>query len=310
MLAGWIANDVFLFKKQQCRFNDASSFILSGEPFEQAPPITSRINVGKSQVRANATLMPATKILIVNPNTTASMTDTIGAAARAVAAPGTEIVAVTSSMGPASIEGYYDEAFAVPGLIQAFSKSIDADAGIIACFDDTGLDAARSVACFPVVGICEAALVTAGQLAKRIAIVTTLPRSVVPLEELVRRYGFADRALVTACNVAVLELEKAGSGAGEKLAAEIARALDKGAEAIVLGCAGMADLAATLSQKFGVPVIDGVSAAVKQAEALIALKLMTSRRGSYAFPTPKSYSGMLEGFAPLIGAASTKRPTF
>jgi allantoin racemase len=254
--------------------------------------------------------MPATKILIVNPNTTASMTDTIGAAARAVAAPGTEIVAVTSSMGPASIEGYYDEAFAVPGLIQAFSKSIDADAGIIACFDDTGLDAARSVARFPVVGICEAALVTAGQLAKRIAIVTTLPRSVVPLEELVRRYGFADRALVTACNVAVLELEKAGSGAGEKLAAEIARALDKGAEAIVLGCAGMADLAATLSQKFGVPVIDGVSAAVKQAEALIALKLMTSRRGSYAFPTPKSYSGMLEGFAPLIGAASTKRPTF
>src|SRR5258705_6779757 len=62
---------------------------------------------------------PMTKILIVNPNTTASMTETIGAAARAVAGPGTEILAVTSSMGPVSIEGYYDEAFAVPGLIQA-----------------------------------------------------------------------------------------------------------------------------------------------------------------------------------------------
>ena len=150
-------------------------------------------------------LMPTTKILVVNPNTTASMTDTIAAAARAAAAPGTEISAVTSPMGPASIEGFYDEAFAVPGLIQALLNAPDADAGIIACFDDTGLDAARSVAPFPVVGVCEAALVTAGQLARRIAVVTTLPRSIVPLEELVRRYGFADRASVTACNVAVLD---------------------------------------------------------------------------------------------------------
>ena len=149
--------------------------------------------------------MPIAKILIVNPNTTASMTKTIGAAARAVAAAGTEIVEVTSTMGPVSIEGFYDEAFAVPGLIQALLNAGDADAGI-----------------------------------------TTLPRSIVPLEELVRRYGFAERAAVTACNVAVLDLEKPGSGAEAKLDAEIARALDKGAEAIVLGCAGMADLAAKL----------------------------------------------------------------
>src|ERR1700738_2188959 len=212
--------------------------------------------------------MPATKLFIGNPNTTASMTETIAAAAHAVAAPGTEISAVTSPMGPASIEGFYDEAFAGPGLIQALLRLPDADAGIIACFDDTGLDAARSVARFPVVGICEAALVTAGQLAKRIAVLTTPPRSMVPLEELVRRYGFAERARVTACNVAVLDLDKPGSGAAEKLDAEIARALDKGAEAIVLGWAGMADLAATLSRKVRIPVIDGAAAAVKQAEAL------------------------------------------
>src|SRR3954464_10173813 len=227
------------------------------------------------------------RILIVNPNTTASMTKTIGEAARAVASPGTEISDVTSSMGPVSIEGFYDEAFAVPGLIQAFLGGPDADAGIIACFDDTGLDAARSAAPFPVVGICEAALVTAGQLAKRIAVITTLPRSIVPLEELVRRYGFAERAVVTACNVSVLALEKPDSDAEEKLNAEIAQALEKGAEAIVLGCAGMADLAAQLSQKFDIPVVDGVAAAVKQAEALIALQLTTSRRGAYAFPAGK-----------------------
>jgi allantoin racemase len=242
------------------------------------------------------------KILIVNPNTTVSMTETIAVAARAVAAPGTEITAVTSAMGPASIEGFYDEAFAVPGLISALLNAPEVDAAIIACFDDTGLDAARSVARFPVVGICEAALVTAGQVAKRIAVITTLPRSIVPLEELVRRYGFAERAEVSACNVAVLDLEKPDSGAGEKLDAEIVLALNNGAEAIVLGCAGMADLAARLSRKFDVPVIDGVAAAVKQAEALVGLKLTTSRRGSYALPLAKNYAGMLEPFAPKTSA--------
>ena len=139
---------------------------------------------------------------------------------------------------------------------------------------------------------------TAGQIAKRIAVVTTLPRSIVPLEELVRRYGFAERARVTACNVAVLDLEKPGSGAKEKLEAEIALALDRGAEAIVLGCAGMADLAQALSKKYDVPVVDGVAAAVKQAEALAGLKLTTSRRGSYAAPAAKAYSGLLAPFAP------------
>src|SRR5215470_17704093 len=188
-----------------------------------------------------------TKILIVNPNTTASMTGTIAAAACAVAAAGTEIVAVTSAMGPASIEGFYDEAFAIPGLIQALQNAPDADAAVIACFDDTGLDAARSAARYPVVGICEAALVTAGQIAKRIGIVTTLPRSIVQLEDLVRRYGFAERATVAGCDV---------------------------------------------------PVVDGVAAAVKQAEALAALRLTTSRRGAYASPRTKTYSGILQQFTP------------
>src|SRR5258708_27504232 len=158
----------------------------------------------------------------------------------------------------------------------------DADGGSIACFDDTGLDAARSVARFPVVGICEAALVTAGQIAKRIAVVTTLPRSVVPLEELVRRYGFAERASVTACNIAVLDLEKPGSGAAEKLDAGIARALEAGAEALGVGCAGMADLAARLSQKFCVAVVGGGAAAVEEAEGVGGLKITTHHAGCLA----------------------------
>ena len=180
-----------------------------------------------------------TKILIVNPNTTASMTETIGAAARAVAAPGTENIGRDVVDGPGLDRGILRRglrrARPDPGAVEARRMPMRRSSPVSMTPGSTPhAPAAR----FPVVGICEAALVTAGQIAKRIAVVTTLPRSIVPLEELVRRYGFAERAQVTACNVAVLDLEKPGSGAEEKLEAEIARALDKGAEAIVLGCAG------------------------------------------------------------------------
>ncbi len=229
------------------------------------------------------------------------MTETAAAAAREAAAPGTQIVAVTSSMGPVSIEGFYDEAFAVPGLLLAIKEgqSQGADAAVIACFDDTGLDAARAFADIPVLGICEAGLKLAGFLAPRIGIVTTMERSRVPLEHLVARYGMSRSTTVRAADIPVLSLEDSSSGAKDKLRSEIRRALDEDrAEAIVLGCAGMADLARGFAEEFGVPVIDGVGAAVKQAEALVALGLRTSKHRTYAAPVPKPYRGLLAPFTP------------
>ena len=242
-----------------------------------------------------------TRIAVVNPNTTASMTATIAEAARQAAAVGTQIQALTSSMGPVSIEGYYDEAFALPGLLReiAAAEREGAQAAVIACFDDTGLDAARTMARIPVIGICEAALTTASFIAKRFTVVTTMERSRVPIEELAHRYGMAGRARTRAANISVLSLDDPSSGARDKVRSEIARAVaEDNAEAIVLGCAGMADLAQTLQNEFGMPVIDGVGAAVKQAEALVALGLTTSKRGAYASPVPKRYAGALGEFAP------------
>lgn len=241
------------------------------------------------------------RLLLVNPNTTAAMTATAAAAARAVAAAGTEIEAVTSAIGPASIEGYYDEAFAVPGLLAEIARGEGrgADAAIIACFDDTGLDAARALASIPVVGLCEAAVATAGFVARRFSVVTTLERSVGPLEELVRRYGMAGRCTVRASGVPVLALEADGEAALDEVRAAIRRALEADrAEAIVLGCAGMAALAGRLSAEFGVPVVEGVTAAVKQAEALVALGLRTAKAGAWAAPAPKAYAGAMAPFAP------------
>ncbi|TIT47901.1 MAG: aspartate/glutamate racemase family protein, partial [Mesorhizobium sp.] len=169
------------------------------------------------------------RILIVNPNTTASMTATIARAASAVAASSTEILAATSGMGPASIEGYYDEALAVPGLLDeiAGAERNGADAAVIACFDDTGLDAARALATIPVIGICEAALVTAAFIAQRFTVVTTMDRSRVPLEALVQRYGMQSKAKVRAADIPVLSLEDPASDAKSKLRSEIARALSE-----------------------------------------------------------------------------------
>jgi allantoin racemase len=235
------------------------------------------------------------KLLIVNPNTSAGMTARIGQAARAAAGPGTEVVAVNPSSGPASIEGYFDEAFAVPGMLEEILKGEAAgmDAYVIACFDDTGLEAARCCAKGPVVAIGEAAFHLASLIAHRFSVVTTLSRSIAPIEANLMKYGLERRcARVRACEVPVLALENPASGARGKLSGEIERAkAEDGADAIVLGCAGMADLAASLAREHGLPVIDGVAAAVKLAEALVGLGHATSKLGPYAMPIPKHFAG-------------------
>lgn len=234
------------------------------------------------------------RILVVNPNSTASMTAKIGRAAQSVASPGTEILAVNPPDTPASIEGYVDEALCLPGLLATIGRHAgpggdgDVAGTVIACFDDPGLDAARALTATPVVGVCEAAVRMATLVAGRFSIVTTTSRSVPAIEHLAQRYGVAGRCRVRAAAVPVLALEEPGSDARRRVAAEIARALEEdGAEAIVLGCAGMADLARDYTAEFGVPVIDGVTAAVKLVEGLAALGLTTAKRGGYAFPAPK-----------------------
>jgi allantoin racemase len=242
------------------------------------------------------------RIRVINPNTTRSMTELIGAAARRVAGPGVSIDAVNPAHGPASIEGHYDEALACLGLLEEVHKGEQdgVDAYVIACFGDPGLDAAREIARGPVLGIAEAAMRAASFVATGFSVVTTLSRTVVIAEHLVAKYGVREHCrAVRATDIAVLELENPHSDAYRKILAECRHALDNDRSgAIVLGCAGMADLCARLSQELGVPVIDGVAAAVVMAEALLRMGLTTSKHGDYAQPLDKPYSGLLASFAP------------
>jgi allantoin racemase len=228
------------------------------------------------------------------------MTHKIGAAAQVVAASGTAIEAVNPTFGPPSIEGFYDEVFSIPGLLAQMHAAPDVDAYVIACFDDTGLDAARSLTSAPVVGIGEAAFHMASLVAYRFSVVTTLSRSISGIEHNLTKYGFAGRcARVRASDIPVLDLEIPGSDAYQRISKEIENAIvEDRAEAIVLGCAGMADLAAALSREHGLPVVDGVSAAVKLAEGLVSLGHKTSKHGGYAAPRAKPYAGMFAVFTP------------
>ncbi|WP_077032817.1 aspartate/glutamate racemase family protein [Pelomonas sp. KK5] len=241
------------------------------------------------------------RIKIINPNTTWSMTDKIGQCARSVASAGTEIIAVSPAMGPASIESHYDEALAVPGLLQEIAKGEreeGCDAYVIACFGDPGLKAARELARGPVVGIAEAAMHLASMIGSRFSVVTTLSRTIGQAWHLAEAYGMQRFcANVRACELPVLELEEPGSKARERIVDECRRALDEdGSDVIVLGCAGMADLCAHITQQLSVPVVDGVAAATRLAETLAALRLNTSKRGELATPLPKAYTGALSGF--------------
>lgn len=231
------------------------------------------------------------RILVINPNSTRSMTCQIGESARRAAFPGTFIEAINPEGTPASIEGHADEALAVPAMLELI-RAGDArgfDAFVIACFDDPGLAAAREVARGPVVGICQAGVNFASTIANRFSIVTTLPRSVPIIEDLVASYGASGRcSRVRSVNMPVLALEQEPETSEARLIQEILSAREHdGAEAVLLGCAGMSDLCARLATRTGMPVIDGVNAAVKMAEGLVGGGYLTSKIGSYDFPRTK-----------------------
>lgn len=164
------------------------------------------------------------KVLVINPNTTQSMTKKIAVAAQAVARPDTKIIAANSQNGPASM------------------------------------------------------------VATKFSVITTLSRSVPGREGNLMRYGLAQKCgRVRATDILVLKLEEGDGETLMTIRAEIRKAITEDrAEAIVLGCAGMANLMAQLNDEFGLPVIDGVAAGVSFAEALVNNQQITSKIGAYA----------------------------
>ncbi|ADP81634.1 Hydantoin racemase [Pseudofrankia inefficax] len=225
--------------------------------------------------------------MIVNPNTTASMTRTVLAGAEAVAGPSTRLVGSTAARGVESVESNTDEVWGALAVLEQVrtGETTGVDGYVIACFGDTGLPAAKETARGPVVGMTEAALFTAALLAARFSVVTLPPRTREQSHRVLRETGLAHRATVRAIEEPVAEVHGGSLHLLDAVAGEAAAALAAdGAEAIVLGCAGLADLVGPLTERLGVPVVEGVAAAVTLVEGLLAQRLSTSRVATYAPP--------------------------
>lgn len=210
-------------------------------------------------------------ITLINPNSTASMTDAMVAAARA-AAPGAAFVGVTSHDAPPAIQGEADGAAALPHFLKLAQAASDAGTGaiIIGCFDDTGLAEARARCACPVIGIGQAGYHLAALAGARFSVVTTLAASVPILAANIAACGLAGQlGQVRASGVPVLALEGDADEAAEQVIAEIVRAArEDDVQSVVLGCGGMVDIPRRAAGRTRVRIIDGVAAAARFAAML------------------------------------------
>ncbi|MFJ4923837.1 aspartate/glutamate racemase family protein [Streptomyces sp. NPDC088725] len=228
------------------------------------------------------------RIVVTNCNTTRAMTDEIVRGARAAAGPGTTITGLTPAWGPESAEGWLDSYLSAAAVLDTLRRYEEPyDAVVMAGFGEHGREGARELLGVPVVDITEAAAHLACLLGRRYGVVTTLDRTRGQIEDSLHTAGIAQHcAAVEGTGLGVLDLTDEHRTTEAFLAAA-ERAVRAGAEVLVLGCAGMTGLQRTLGDRLGMPVVDGVAAAVKLAESLVALDLTTSRTGSYATPLPK-----------------------
>jgi len=233
------------------------------------------------------TVPSAKRIVILNPNTTVQFTDRLQKLGQALASPGSCVIARSPCTGTPSVECHVDEILAMPGLLRLVEEEekLKTSAYVIACFGDTGIEAVRELAHGPVVGMTEAALFAAAMIADRFSIITLPPRTIIHAERVLHRVGLKHRCHVRAIDVNVDECVGLDDNLLQAMIAESREALAKDrAEAIILGCAGLSALVDPMAQALGVPVIEGVSVALKMAEGLLEAGLRTSKKSTYAFP--------------------------
>mgnify|MGYP002713633610 CR=1 FL=1 len=229
------------------------------------------------------------RILVLNPNTSESMTAEIAQAARAAASADTEIRCMAPRFGSEAIDSVAESYLSAVGVMDVVAtllaeRAFDYDAVVLAGFGEHGKDALQEMLTVPVFDIAECAAHVASLIGRRFSVVTTLARSIAPIEDRLKVAGLdAHCASVRACGLGTAEVDADPAAAVAAIVDEAARAVtEDGAEVICLGCAGMAGVTAAISAKVGVPAVDGVAAAVALAQAVVGLGLSTSKVGVFA----------------------------
>jgi allantoin racemase len=235
------------------------------------------------------------KLLLINPNVTESMTETMAAEARRFASEGTEIVGATAAFGTQYVENRAEAAIASHAVLDALAKhAAGCDAAIICAFGDPGLAAAREFADIPVLGIEESAILTAWMLGRRYSIICLTPRLRTWYIECAEEHGLAGRlASVRALDAPIADITLAKQQFHGRLAELCMQAIEQDdAEVIIFGGGPIAGLAREVRDDIPVPTLDGVSCAVRMAEALVGLRLRPPLRGSFARPGSKPAIGL------------------
>lgn len=235
------------------------------------------------------------KLLLINPNITASMTENMAAEARRFASPGTTVVAATAPFGTEYIANRAEAAIAAHAVLELLAcHAEDCDAAIISAFGDPGLAAAREFADIPVLGIAESAMLTAWMLGRRFSIVCLTERLRRWYIECADEHGLAGRLVsVRAINAPVRDITSAKDDMRARLLDQCRRAVEQDeAEVIILGGGPLAGLAREAADEILVPALDGVSCAVRLAEALVGLNPRQPQRGSFVRPPPKPAKGL------------------
>jgi allantoin racemase len=235
------------------------------------------------------------KILILNPNTTAAVTDRIAAAAREAAAPGTEIVAVTAPRGLPYIANRAEAVLGGALVLELLAEHRPTvDAAVIAAFGDPALGGARELFDIPIVGMTEAGLLTACMLGRSFAIVTFAAGLVSWYRECVEWHGLERRCVaIRGLDGGFTALSEVQDEHRARLVALANRtAAEDGADVIVLAGAPLSGLAATVRDEIAVPVVDCAAAALKQAEALVALRPRKPELGAFRRPPAKDSTGL------------------
>ena len=233
------------------------------------------------------------KILVINPNTSQSMTDHIRQSLIPIKRQDTELAVTCPDKGPETIESAYDEAYAVPptlDLVKTANKE-GFDAVILACFSDPGLHAAREISDIPVVGIEESSFHVAAMLGAKFSIMTPRKARIPAKEEETHVRGMGHfLASVRSLDLSVAETDSDPQLTKRRVFEEATKAVvEDGAEVIILGCAGMAGYAEEIEEKLKVKVIDPTAVALKIAEAIVDLGLTHSKVGFYATPPEKPF---------------------
>ena len=243
------------------------------------------------------------KLLVINPNISTSVTALIEAEALRSAAPGTHITAATAPFGVAYIETRFEAMLAAHAVAEVVAEQAAGhDAVVVAAFGDPGLLALREVLPMPVTGLTEAAMLTACQLGQRVSIIAISTRIAAWYREMVAAYGLSGRlASIRSLTQPLRDVAAIQQAHRDALVALAEQAVaEDSADVIVLAGAPLAGLARQVHGRLPVPVVDGVSCAVRQAELLAALAPLKARAGSLALPPVKPHAGLSPAMAKLL----------